>query len=110
MAAVARPYVPASTVVQPATIAPVIVTGGTDAQNRTFALAMFHGLNLAGHDIKRDGAWRIIGTLENDQLTWTITKPDGSPAGSLTSRPTDPGISAVVPGVLTYLPRPSTRT
>ncbi|MEQ1718110.1 MAG: hypothetical protein ABL907_19385 [Hyphomicrobium sp.] len=72
---------------------------------------MFHGLNLAGHDIKQGGAWRITGHIDAGTVTWTITAPDGQQAGSIVQRNlTNPAATAIVPGVLTYLPRPQTRT
>lgn len=90
-------------------VAPVIVTGPDDAENKRIALAMFHGLNLAGHDIKPNGAWKVQGRVHEGFITWTIISPDGSTAGTVAQRGiTDPAIAAVVPGVRSYLPRPST--
>tara|TARA_R110000868_G_scaffold290385_4_gene550598 strand:+ start:969 stop:1391 length:423 start_codon:yes stop_codon:yes gene_type:complete len=103
-------HAPVKPITANAAVAPVIVTGPDDAENKRIALAMFHGLNLAGHDIKSTGnAWKVHGRVHEGFITWTVFSPDGSTVGAVAQRGvSDPAVAAVVPGVRSYLPRPST--
>lgn len=104
-----RPDVPAATVRNDITIAPPVVIGGTEADNRRLSLALENALRDAGYDVRNGGPWRIVGAVNAATLTWTIVNPDGSPKGRITqTNLTTPALRAVVPGVQSHLPRPST--
>ena len=86
-----------------------VVIGGSEADNRRLALALTNALIEHGYDIKAGGAWRILGAFNGSIVTWTIVAPDGVTKGTVQqSNPSSPALQAIVPGVRSHLPRPST--
>lgn len=109
--AVARPDAPPSAVVRrDITIAPAVVTGGTSTDNARLALALDNALLTLGYDVRPGGPWRITGTITDTRVTWTITDPAGITGTVTQSSTSTPALQAIVPGVRSHLPRPSTPT
>lgn len=106
------PQKPASTtpaITGDASLQPPVVVGGADHDNKRLAIAIHNALVDLGYEIKPGGSWRILGAVNGSQVSWTIVGPDGVTKGTVTqSSPSTAALTAIVPGVRSHLPRPST--
>lgn len=95
---------------RPVTISPVIVNGAPRLISQPIALAMFHALTAAGFEVRDGGEWKIIGTIVGTSVSWEISDPDGKSVGKIDqSGMSAASTEAIIAGLKTYLPRPSTQ-
>lgn len=104
-----KPAATAPAVTADASLQPPVVVGGAEHDNKRLAIAIHNALVDLGYEVKPAGSWRVIGTIDGKQVSWAIVGPDGVTKGTVTqSSPSTAALIAIVPGVRSHLPRPST--
>lgn len=104
-----KPAAAAPAIAGDASIQPPVVVGGADHENKRLAIAIHNALVDLGYEIKPGGSWRILGAINGKQVSWSVVSPDGLTRGIIVqSNPSTAALTAIVPGVRSHLPRPST--